>query len=81
MLILRKGCKVPFPEKLSEGYMLLNNQIVANISADKVCTAIEHFICIYDEPIFFILELPSKLDDEEEIRPGILKKHTGAFII
>lgn len=82
MLVLRKGCKVPFPEKLCEGYMLLNNKIIANISADKVRTVMEHFIGIHDEPIFFILELPSKLDDEKETRPGILEKtHKDIYYI
>ena len=36
MFVLRAGCKVPFPEKLSEEYMLIENQIIANISADKI---------------------------------------------
>ena len=68
MFLLRAGCKVPFPEKLSEEYMLIENQIIANISADKIKDIMNHFIYIHEEPVFFILELPSKQDDEEEIR-------------
>lgn len=82
MLVLRKGCKVPFPEKLSEEYMLTDHQITANISADKIKKIMEHFICIHNEPVFFILELPSKQDDEEEIRPGVVEKlHKDVYYI
>lgn len=82
MLKLRIGCHVPFPEKLAEGYMLNRNQIIANVSADKIMDLMEHFICIHNEPIFFILELPSKQDDETEIRPGIVEKlHKDVYYI
>ncbi len=37
MLVLRKGCAVPFPEKLSEEYMVMDHRILANISADMTC--------------------------------------------
>ena len=82
MLLLRAGCRVPFPEKLSEEYMLMENQIIANISADKIRTVMEHFICIHEEPLFFILELPSKQSDEKEIRPGVVEKlHKDVYYI
>lgn len=82
MLILRKGCKVPFPEKLSEEYMLTGRRITANISADKIKSVMEHFINIHHEPLFFILELPAKKEDEEEIRPGVVEKlHTDVYYI
>ncbi len=82
MLVLRAGCRVPFPEKLFEEYMLMENQIIANISADKIRTVMEHFICIHEEPLFFILELPSKQYDEKEIRPGVVEKlHKDVYYI
>ena len=82
MLVFRAGCKVPFPEKLFEEYMLTENQIVANISADKIRTVMEHFICIHEEPLFFILELPSKQYDEKEILPGVVEKlHKDVYYI
>lgn len=31
MLKLRKECKVPFPEKLSEGYEYIDSGIIANV--------------------------------------------------
>ena len=82
MLVLRAGCRVPFPEKLFEEYMLMENQVIANISADKIRTVMEHFICIHEEPLFFILELPSKQYDEKEIRPGVVEKlHKDVYYI
>lgn len=45
MFVLRAGCKVPFPEKLSEEYMLIENQIIANISADKIKDIMNH-LCL-----------------------------------
>ena len=82
MLNLRKGCRVPFPDKLSEGYMLTDHQITANFSADKIKEVMEHFIRIHDEPVFFILELPSKREDETEIKPGVVEKlHKDVYYI
>ena len=82
MLILRTGCKVPFPDMLAEGYTIEESRITANISADKIKSVMEHFICIHDEPIFFILELPAKQEDEIEIKPGIVETtHTDVYYI
>lgn len=73
MLNLRKGCKVPFLEKISEGYEYIDSGFTANVNADKIEMLLAHFIAIHNEPIFFILELPSKQDDEVELRPGIVE--------
>ena len=82
MFILRAGCRVPFPEKLFEEYMLTENQIIANISADKIKSVMEHFICIHEEPLFFILELPSEQNDEKEIQPGVVENlHKDVYYI
>lgn len=82
MLKLRKGCRVPFPEKLSEGYTHTDSGFVANVNADKIEMLVAHFIAIHNEPIFFILELPSKRDDEVQIRPGAVKTlHKDVYYI
>lgn len=82
MLKLRKGCKVPFPEKLSEGYEYIDSCFTANVNADKIEMLLAHFIAIHNEPIFFILELPSKQDDEVEIRPGVVEAlHKDVYYI
>ncbi len=73
MLKLRKGSKVPFPERLSEGYEYAAPCFTANVNADKIEILLMHFIEMHDEPLFFILELPSNVNDETEIRPGVLE--------
>ena len=70
MLKMRKGCTVPFPEKLEEGYTEAEHRIVANVSADKIAAVMEHFIRTRREPIFFILELPARREAESEVRTG-----------
>ena len=82
MLKLRKGCRVPFPEKLSEGYEYKDSCFTANVNADKIENLLAHFISIHNEPIFFILELPSKQEDETEFLPGVVKTlHNDVYYI
>lgn len=82
MLNFRKGCKVPFPEKLSEGYEYKESCFTANVNADKMEMLLAHFIAIHNEPIFFILELPSNQKDETEIRPRVVNTlHKDVYYI
>ena len=75
ILQLRKNTSVPFPEKLKEGYRWNHKTIIGNIDADKIEIALQSFVASHnDEPVFFILELPKRLDDENEIAPGILEE-------
>lgn len=71
---LKSGCKVPFPDKLEEGYMVMGNQIIANVDIDNIKGIMQHFIVMHKEPLFFILELPASLNDETETAPGIVEK-------
>lgn len=64
MLKLRQGSRVPFPEKLFECYTVSENRWIANVGCDKLLSVMEHFIDLHDEPVFFILELPSRLEAE-----------------
>ncbi len=63
MIELKKGCHVPFPEKLFEQYEIQENAIYANVNASKVLDIMRYFIEIHDEPLFFVLELPCKDED------------------
>ena len=65
MIELKTCCKVPFPEKLFEGYEIMDNTIVANVNASMVVDIMRYFIEMREEPIFFILEIPSKAPDEK----------------
>jgi len=62
MLELKECCKVPFPQKLFEGYDVNENRLSANVNTSKVLDMMKLFIDYHDEPLFFILEIPSKQD-------------------
>ena len=82
MLCMKKGCKVPFPEKLCEEYELSQNQIRANVGSDKVKDILKHFISKYTEPLFFILELPSNRKFETENEKGSMQSfHKDVYYI
>lgn len=60
MLEMKECCRVPFPERLFEGYEPQENRILANVNASKAIDMMREFIAMHDEPLFFILELPGK---------------------
>lgn len=72
MLIMKQCCTVPFPERLSEQYEVSENAVYANIGADKITDVMKRFIEMHDEPLFFILEIPSKKSDETETAPNVV---------
>lgn len=68
---MRKGACVPFPEELFEGYAKRGHSIIANVGADKLLDLFKKFIVAHDEPLFFILELPTNRNDEIGMRSGV----------
>ncbi len=64
MLEIKKCCKVPFPERLFEEYEVKEDAIYANANASKVIDMMKRFIDMHDEPLFFILEIPCKHEDD-----------------
>lgn len=82
MLNMKNGCAVPFPEKLREEYQTEENRITANVGADKLKAVLEHFLSMYSEPVFFILELPTNANDEERgADGGINELHKDVYYI
>ncbi len=77
-LLMRSGCKVPFPERLFECYAVCDDRIIANVGADKLGAMMIHFIGMHDEPLFFILELPTNKNDEPDIEHSV---HTDVYYI
>ncbi len=73
-LILKVGAKTTSETPVYEGYEVFENGITANVGIDKTEEVFRHFIVMHDEPLFFILELPSNANDETEIAPGIAEK-------
>lgn len=68
MLELTKGASVPQAEKLSEQYEKGETTLLANVNASKMKEIFQHFICMQEERLFFILELPASEMDERKLR-------------
>lgn len=82
ILKLKAGAGISSKEVLYEGYQKGDNHITANIGIGKIEEVLQHFIVIHEEPLFFILELPAKADDETEVAPGIVKTlHKDVYYI
>ena len=60
MIELKPCCNVPFPELLFEGYEVGDGSICANVGCNHVIDMMKMFAKMHDEPMFFILELPSR---------------------
>lgn len=73
ILKLKAGAKITSQTVLYEGYQKEDNFIMANVGIDKIEKVLQHFIVMHEEPLFFILELPAKADDETEVAPGLFK--------
>ena len=82
MFQMMYGCQIPFPERMQEGYEILGNLIVSNVSAEKIEAVMRHFICMHEEPIFFILELPLGLDEEKKMQgENVTAFHNAVYYI
>lgn len=67
MLKLVEGCQVPFPERLSEGYEMGTRYTYLQLDAERIPLALEKFLdCRRGEKVFFILELPTNIQEEPE---------------
>lgn len=66
MLEMKSFCRVPFPEKLCEGYEICEDSVYANVNASKVTGMMERFIKEADGPVFFILEIPTDAENQPE---------------
>ena len=73
MLNMKIGCKITTGNQLAEGYESEGYSFTANVNVDKIESVLQHFICMHDEPLFLILELPANLDDENQVRPGVVE--------
>ena len=83
MLNLVKGHRVSLVENLFESLTkLTEHYLMANVHAEKILEAFQHFIAIHDEPLFFILELPVSIDREKVIAKNIINElHKDVYYI
>lgn len=71
MFNFKKGCKVPFPEKILEEYGKTKYGYIANVSVEKTIDVLKDFVYLQDDLVFFFLELPTNLADEPEKENGM----------
>lgn len=83
MINIIDGCCVPYPERLEEEYEVRNNFIAANVSAEHIRPMFLDFVKMHsDEPIFFILEVPTNFNDEPKTEDGYIeKRHKDVYYI
>lgn len=72
-LKLKAGAEITSAVPIYEGYEIGENYITANVGIDKIEGVFQHFIVMHEEPIFFILELPTNADGEAEVAPRLHK--------
>ena len=79
---LKKFCSVPFPEKISEQYEVMKDRIIANIGTDKIKDMMLNFIEMHNEWLFFVLEIPTNLNDEpKDENGGLISRHKDIYYI
>ncbi len=81
MLNMIKGCWVPDPSLLFEGYERTKSGFAANIDADKIQSLFESFIRLHNEPCFIILEVPTNAKDERDLCWGKGKLHKDVYYL
>lgn len=72
MLNMKKGCRVITADKLYEQYEKTEYGYIANVNVEKIVEMLKTFISVQEGLVFFFLEIPSNLNDENEIRTGVL---------
>lgn len=55
--------------------------MTANVGTGKVADIMKHFLEMRDEPVFFILEIPTDLDDEKRLKRDFRAVFIPMFII
>jgi hypothetical protein len=66
MITSASGVQIPFPDKVEEKYISSENSIRLNISFEKIEPLINDFLLGLSEPLFLVIELPLK--EQEEIK-------------
>lgn len=62
------GVTIPFPDKILEEYQIFNGEsICANVSYEKLSDLVTDFYRTLPEPLFFVMQLPLSIDEENKI--------------
>lgn len=62
------GVTIPFPNKILEEYQVFKGEsICANVSYEKLSALVSDFYKVLPEPLFFVMQLPLSIDEENEM--------------
>ncbi|QBO35817.1 hypothetical protein EQG49_04725 [Periweissella cryptocerci] len=83
MLKMKKGSIISSADTLFNEYELSEKQIKANIDVDMIAEIFKIWIKGHSsEQIFLILEVPVKMNEETEVRPGVLEAtHSNVYYL
>lgn len=81
MLKMVNGCRPPRPDLLSEQYERYGQRLIANVGADKIEAVFLHFVKMQTKPMFFILEIPTRQQDEEGLQADGVSFHKDVYYI
>ncbi len=68
MLKMIEGAEIKDFDKLNEEYEIKEKRIVANVNADKILNMLYDFIDANEGLYFLIVEVPTKTNDEEQLK-------------
>ena len=63
------GVTIPFPDRIKEEYQVHEKSIRFHLSFEKLGAMLEDFIARQEEPLFFVLQIPLKRDEELALCP------------
>ena len=68
MLHMIRGCRVPDPDVLEEGFRQEDRSFFANLHAEHIDGVMRAFLLRQTEELFFFLELPTPQNEEKKMR-------------
>lgn len=75
MLRMIRGCRVPDPGALEEGFEQKDRSFYANLHAEHIDRAMRAFLLRQKEELFFFLELPTAQEEERRLREEWKRKN------
>ncbi len=67
MFISAPGVKIPFPEKIDEGFQVFPESLYINVSYEKLSALISEFYKLLPEPFFLAIHIPLSIYEEREL--------------
>lgn len=76
------GVTIPFPDKILEEYQIFEDSICAHVSYEKLSALVADFYRALPEPLFFVMQLPLSIDEENKMGfKKIFKSSYGQLLL